>query len=75
MFISLRGLKQSRLIVNTDHVRAFQEITPDSKYADYLTSGAHTMAQIDDKVVPVKDSIIQIKNIINKMQQEQFGGA
>lgn len=66
MFISLRGLKQSRLIINLDHVRAFQEITPDSKYAEYIESGAHTMVQIDDKVVPVKDTIIQIKNIISK---------
>ena len=69
MFISLRGLNQSRLIVNTDHVRAFQEITSGSKYAEYLTSGAHTMVQIDDKVVPVKDTIIQIKNIISKAQE------
>ena len=68
MFITLRGLKQSRLIINLDHVRAFQEITPDSKYAEYLESGAHTMVQIDDKVVPVKDTIIQIKNIISKVQ-------
>lgn len=68
MFIALRSLKTVRLIVNLDHVRAFQEITPDSKYAEYLESGAHTMVQIDDKVVPVKDTIIQIKNIINKIQ-------
>ena len=68
MFIALRGLKTVRLIVNLDHVRAFQEITSDSKYAEYLESGAHSMVQIDDKVVPVKDTIIQIKNIINKIQ-------
>lgn len=68
MFIPLKGLKNSRLSVNLDHVRAFQEITPDSKYSEYLTSGAHTMVQIDDKVVPVKDTIIQIKNLISKVQ-------
>lgn len=67
MYIALRGIK-ARLIVNLDHVRAFQEVTEDSKYSEYLASGAKSMVQIDDKLVPVKDSIIQIKNLINKMQ-------
>lgn len=67
MYIALRGIK-ARLIVNLDHVRAFQEVTEDSKYSEYLASGAKSMVQIDDKLVPVKDSIIQIRNIINKMQ-------
>ena len=67
MYIALRGIK-ARLIVNLDHVRAFQEVTEDSKYSEYLASGAKSMVQIDDKLVPVKDSIIQIRNIINKIQ-------
>lgn len=67
MYIALRGIK-ARLIVNLDHVRAFQEVTEDSKCSEYLASGAKSMVQIDDKLVPVKDSIIQIRNIINKMQ-------
>ena len=67
MYIALRGIK-ARLIVNLDHVRAFQEVTEDSKYSEYLASGAKSMVQIDDKLVPVKDSIIQIRNILNKIQ-------
>jgi len=67
MYIGLRGIK-ARLIVNLDHVRAFQEVTADSKYSEYLASGAKSMVQIDDKLVPVKDSIIQIRNILNKIQ-------
>ena len=67
MYIALRGIK-TRLIVNLDHVRAFQEITKDSKYSEFMPSGAKSMVQIDDKLVPVKDSIIQIRNIINKIQ-------
>ena len=67
MYIGLRGIK-ARLIVNLDHVRAFQEVTEDSKYSEYLASGAKSMVQIDDKLVPVKDSIIQIRNILNKIQ-------
>ena len=68
MYIALRGLKTVRLLVNLDHVRAFQEITSDSKYAEYIPSGAKTMVQIDDKVVPVKDTIIQIRNQLRKIQ-------
>lgn len=67
MFIGLKGVKGARLIFNVDHIRAFQEITSESKYAEYLTSGAKTMVQLDDKLVPVKETIIQIKNILNKL--------
>ena len=58
MFIGLKGVKGARLIFNVDHIRAFQEITSESKYAEYLASGAQTMVQLDDKLVPVKESII-----------------
>ena len=68
MFISLHGLNSTRLIVNLNHVRAFQEITNESKYKNLLESGAKTVIQIDDKLVPIKDSIVQIKNIISKVQ-------
>lgn len=67
MFIGLKGVKGARLIFNVDHIRAFQEITSESKYAEYLASGAKTMVQLDDKLVPVKESIIQVKNILNKL--------
>ena len=65
MFIKLHGVK-ARLLINPDHVRAFQEITEDSKYSEYLSSGAKTLVQIDDKLVPVKDSIVEINNILKK---------
>lgn len=67
MFIGLKGVKGARLIFNVNHIRAFQEITSESKYAEYLASGAQTMVQLDDKLVPVKESIIQVKNILNKL--------
>lgn len=66
MFIKLHGVKGARLLINPDHVRAFQEITKDSKYAEYLESGAKSLVQIDDKLVPVKDSIIEINNMLKK---------
>ncbi len=68
MFIGLKGVKGARLIFNVDHIRAFQEITSESKYAEYLASGAQTMVQLDDKLVPVKESIIQIRNQLRKIQ-------
>ena len=67
MFIQLNGLKCIRLIVNPDHIRAFQEITSDSKYAEYISEGAKTMVQIDDKIVPVKNSITQIAHTLKKL--------
>ena len=72
MFIKLHGVKGARLIVNTKHIRAFQEITEDSKYAVNKESGAKSLVQIDDKLVPVRDSIIEIRNIMKKA--DLFGG-
>lgn len=64
MFIQLHGVKGARLLINIEHVRAFQEITDDSKYAVNKESGAKSLVQIDDKLVPVKDSITQINHIL-----------
>ena len=69
MFIKLQGVKGARLSINIAHVRAFQEITADSKYAEYLESGAKTLVQIDDKLVPVKDTIVQINHILDEIQK------
>lgn len=64
MFIQLHGVKGARLLINIEHVRAFQEITDDSKYAVNKESGAKSLVQIDDKLVPVRDSITQINHIL-----------
>ena len=72
MFIQLHGVKGARLLINIEHVRAFQEITDDSKYAVNKESGAKSLVQIDDKLVPVKDSILEIRNIMKKA--DLFGG-
>jgi len=66
MFIKLHGVKGARLLINPEYVRAFQELTPDSKYAVNMESGAKSLVQIDDKLVPVKDSIVQIDNLLKK---------
>ncbi|MBR5943826.1 MAG: hypothetical protein IKZ94_02640 [Lachnospiraceae bacterium] len=73
MFIKLHGVKGARLLFNVDHIRAFQEITEDSKYAVNKESGAKSLIQVDDKLIPVRESIVEIQNIIKKA--ELFGGA
>ena len=73
MFIKLHGVKGARLLFNADHIRAFQEITADSKYAVNLSYGAKSLVQVNESLVPVKESIIQIENILKKA--ELIGGA
>ena len=73
MFIKLHGVKGARLLFNVDHIRAFQEITEDSKSAVNKESGAKSLIQVDDKLIPVRESIVEIQNIIKKA--ELFGGA
>lgn len=67
MFIKLLGVKNIRMIVNIDEIKAVQEITEDSKHATYLESGAKTLIHIDDKLLPVKESIIQVENKLKKL--------
>ena len=72
MFIQLHGVKGARLLINIEHVRAFQEITDDSKYAVNKESGAKSLVQIDDKLVSIRESISEIRNIMKKA--DLFGG-
>ena len=67
MFIKLHGAVGNKLIVNIHAIKAIQEVTQESKYAEYLKHGAKTLIQIDDKLVPVKESIVQIENIFKKL--------
>lgn len=73
MFIKIHGILGNRLIINVNAIKAFQEITENSMHAKYLQQGAKTLIQIDDKVIPIKNSIVQIENILKKA--ELVGGA
>jgi len=73
MFIKLHGVKNIRMIINIDEIKAIQEITEDSKHAIYLESGAKTLIHIDDKLLPIKESIIQVENKLKKLGA--LGGA
>lgn len=73
MFIKLHGVMGARLIVNVEEIKAIQEIVEGSKYAVNLERGAKSLIQIDDKLIPVKDSVIQVENMLKKLGQ--LGGA
>ncbi len=73
MFIKLHGVLGNRLIINVNAIKAFQEITENSIHSKYLEQGAKTIIQIDDRLIPIKNSIIQIENILKKA--ELVGGA
>lgn len=67
MFIRLKGIKGNRLVFNIASIEAIQEITSDSKHSEYLEHGAKSILVIDNKIIPVKDSIIQIENKLKKL--------
>lgn len=69
MFIKLHGVMGARLIVNVEEIKAIQEIVEGSKYAVNLEHGAKSLIQIDDKLIPVKDSVIQVENMLKKLGQ------
>lgn len=70
MFIKLHGAVGNRLIINVEAIKAVQEITKESKYwKTYGEAGVKSLLQIDDKLVPVKDSAIQIENRLKKLGQ------
>lgn len=66
MFIELHGLNEVRLMVNVDHIKAIQEITDYSKHSAYKESGAKSLVHIDDRILPVKETIVQVRNILKK---------
>lgn len=69
MFIKFKGIKGKRLIINIASIEAFQELTSDSKHFEYLEHGAKSTLAVDNKIIPVKDSIIQIENKLKKIGQ------
>ena len=70
MFIKLHGAVGNRLIISVDAIKAVQEITKESKYWEtYGKAGVKALIQIDDKLVLVKDSVIQIENMLKKLGQ------
>lgn len=70
MFIKLHGAVGNRLIINVEAIKAVQEITKESKHwKTYGEAGVKSLLQIDDILVPVKDSTIQIENMLKKLGQ------
>lgn len=73
MFIKLHGILGQRLIFNIDEIKGFTEIVEGSKYAPSLAHGGKAVVQLDDQMIPVKNTIVQIENMLKKA--EQIGGA
>lgn len=73
MFIKLHGILGQRIAVNLDDIQTIQEIAENSKYAKYTGSGAKSAIVVGGEVLLVKNSFIQIENILKKV--EQIGGA
>lgn len=72
MFIKLHGVLGQRLAINLDDIQAIQEILDNSKYSKALESGAKSAITVGDEVILVKNSFVQIENILKKV--EQIGG-
>ena len=72
MFIKLHGVLGQRLAINLDDIQTVQEITEGSKYAKYMESGAKSAIVVGGEVLLVKNSFVQIENILKKV--EQIGG-
>jgi len=73
MFIKLHGVLGQRLAINLDDIQTIQEIAEGSKYAKYMGSGAKSAIVVGGEVLLVKNSFVQIENILKKV--EQIGGA
>lgn len=73
MFIKLHGVLGQRLAINLDDIQAIQEILDNSKYSKALESGAKSAITVGGEVILVKNSFVQIENILKKA--EQIGGA
>lgn len=72
MFIKLHGVLGQRLAINLDDIQAIQEILDNSKYSKALESGAKSAITVGGEVILVKNSFVQIENILKKA--EQIGG-
>ena len=72
MFIKLHGVLEQRLAINLDDIQAIQEILDNSKYSKALESGAKSAITVGGEVILVKNSFVQIENILKKV--EQIGG-
>lgn len=73
MFIKLHGVLGQRLAINLEDIQAIQEILDNSKYSKALESGAKSAITVGGEVILVKNSFVQIENILKKV--EQIGGA
>jgi len=68
MFLKVHGIvNNERIMLNVDDIEAIQELKEGSKfYETYGTAGAKTIIRINDRVLPVRETVIQIEHLMCK---------
>lgn len=69
MFIKVHGINfNERIILNVEDIQALQELKDGSKYQIYKDKGAKTVLRLSDGLLPVKESIITLENVLKKAE-------
>lgn len=68
MFLKVHAIfNNERILLNVDEIEAIQELKEGSKYFEtYGAAGAKTIIKINDRVLPVKETVIQIEHLMSK---------
>lgn len=68
MFLKVHAIfHNERILLNVDEIISVQEMKEGSKYYEaYGTSGAKSVIRINDRVLPVKETVVQIEHLIGK---------
>ena len=66
MFLKVHAIfHNERILLNVDEIISVQEMKEGSKYYEAYP-GAKSVIRIDDRVLPVKETVVQIEHLIGK---------
>lgn len=66
MFLKVHAIVHNeRILLNVDEIDSVQELKEGSKYYEAYP-GAKSVIRINDKVLPVKETVVQIEHLIGK---------
>lgn len=66
MFLKVHAVVHNeRILLNVDEIVSVQEIKEGSKYYEAYP-GAKSVIRIDDRILPVKETVVQIEHLIGK---------
>lgn len=68
MFLKVHAIVHNeRILLNVDEIDSVQELKEGSKYYEaYGTAGARSVIRINDRILPVKETVVQIEHLMNK---------